>query len=165
MTSDQECAGDRQDRSPGNIPPTFQSIRELAEALQTDPPHSPADDRTLRILREESLRQDLDFQKALAEQKRAQTEEIRQTQELREKYAKRVYTLLKWWVFVAILLLVLDALDPPALFKDIPWIDRLIPAFDIETKIMLAFLAGTTVAVVGLVLAVVKGLFPGSSKN
>ena len=147
------------------FPPRFKAFGNWQRPLQTDPPHSPVDNRTLRILREESLRQDLDFQKALAEQKRAQTEEIRQTQELREKYAKRVYTLLKWWVFVAILLLVLDALDPPALFKDIPWIDRLIPAFDIETKIMLAFLAGTTVAVVGLVLAVVKGLFPGSSKN
>ena len=160
---DSEC--NQPNISPGTIHPTLDSIRESADALQVEQDLSPEDDRTSRAIREGRGIENLEFQKAQADQTRAQTERIRQTQELREKYAERVYRLLKWWVFAAIALLVLDALDPPAVIKDSPWIHRLIPAFDIEKQIMLGFLGGTTVAVVGLVLAVVKGLFPGSSKD
>jgi len=95
----------------------------------------------------------------------AQVDDIRLTQELRDKYARRVFRLLICWVSVAISLLVLDALDPPKAFNDTPWIAALVPAFDVEKQVMLTFLGGTTVAVVGLVLAVIKGLFPSPPKN
>lgn len=165
MASKQGTEGKQPDTSPTGNHPTFESIRASADALRAEQALLQEDDRTLRAIREGRGFENLEFQKAQADQTRALTEEIRQTQVLREKYAERVYRLLRWWVFVAIAVLVLDALDPPAVVKDIPWIHRLIPAFDIEKQIMLGFLGGTTVAVVGLVLAVVKGLFPSSPKD
>lgn len=145
---------------PNRPHPSLESIRESGEALQAGSEPSAGDER---ILREEGQRQE--FQEALTDQTRAQTEQIRDTGKLREKYAERVYTLLKWWVWVAVSLLVLDALDPPSIVGDTLWIARSIPAFDVEKQVMLAFLGSTTVAVVGLVLAVVKGLFPNPTKN
>ena len=146
----------------GSVQPTIANIGELAAALRTGRAHSPGDDL---VLRDEFLRQDLELQKLLADQTRAQTEQLRQIRELREKYAERVYKLLWWWVIAAIALLILDSFQPPAVSKNSPWIFRLILSFEIDTPVMVAFLGSTTVAVVGLVLAVVRGLFPGPSKD
>ena len=162
MPSEQGDAGPRRSEASAPVHPTLDSIRKSLDALQADRTASSGDDFALR---DDVQRLDLELQKVQADQTRAETEQIRQTQKLREKYAERVYRLLKGWVCVAITLLVLDALNPPAFFKKITWIDQLIPAFDIERQVMLGLLGGTTVAVVGLVLAVVKGLFPGSSKD
>ena len=160
MTSSECSAGNDSNIVPDNAHPTLESIRESGEILQADSEPSAGDER---ILREEGQRRE--FQGALTDHTRAQTEQIRDTGKLREKYAERVYTLLKWWVWGCLLLLVLDALDPPSIVSDTPCIARFIPAFDVEKQVMLAFLGGTTVAVVGLVLAVVKGLFPDPPKN
>ena len=146
----------------GSVRPTIANIGELAAALRAGRAHSPGDDL---VLRDEFLRQDLELQKLLADQTRAQTEQLRQIRELREKYAERVYRLLRWWVIAAIALLILDSFHPPAASKSSPWIFRLILSFEIDTPVMVAFLGSTTVAVVGLVLAVVRGLFPGPSKD
>ena len=159
---DQGSSGAQPAASSGGFRPTFENIREIAAALRASRAHSQGDDLALR---DEILRQDLELHKVLADQTRARTEQLRHTRELREKYAERVYKLLRWWIFAAIVLLVLDAFNPPAVSEDSPWIYRLILSFDVDTPVMLGFLGGTTVAVVGLVLAVVKGLFPGSSKD
>lgn len=160
MTSSGCGAGNDTNVLPNRPHPSLESIRESGEALQADPEPSARDGR---IRREKGQHQEL--QEAITDHTRAQTELIRDTGKLREIYAERVYTLLKWWVWVAVLLLVLDALDPPSIVSNTPWIARFIPAFDVEKQVMLAFLGGTTVAVVGLVLAVVKGLFPNPTKN
>lgn len=153
MASSECSAGNDSNIVPDNAHPTLESIQESGEGLQGDSEGSAQDEQKLRE------------REALTDQTRAQTEQIRDTGKLREKYAERVYTLLKWWVWVAVLLLVLNALDPPPILSDTPWIARFIPAFDVEKQVMLAFLGSTTVAVVGLVLAVVKGLFSDPTKN
>jgi hypothetical protein len=155
MASSECSAGNDSNIVLDNAHPTLENIRESGEALQSDPGPS-ADGR---------IRREKKFQEAITDQTKAQTEQIRDTGKLRDKYAGRVYTLLKWWVWVAVLLLVLDALDPPSIISDTPCIARFIPAFDVEKQVMLAFLGSTTIAVVGLVLAVVKGLFPDPTKN
>ncbi len=115
MASSECSAGNDSNIVPDNAHPTLESIRESGEVLQADSEPSAGDER---ILREEGQRQE--FQEALTDQTRAQTEQIRDTGKLREKYAERVYTLLKWWVRVAVLLLVLDALDPPSIVRTPP---------------------------------------------
>lgn len=153
MASSECSAGNDSNIVPDNAHPTLESIQESGEGLQGDSEGSAQDEQKLRE------------REALTDQTRAQTEQIRDTGKLREKYAERVYRLLKWWVWAAVLILVLDALDPPSIVSDTPWIARFIPTFNVEKQVMLAFLGGTTVAVVGLVLAVVKGLFPDSTKD
>lgn len=98
---------------------------------------------------------------------KAVTDNLRQTTELRRKYADISYRFLRWWVICVGILLVLDALDKPPICEEsatiYPWLVGLcqvVPSFDIEGKVMLGVVGGTTVAVIGLALAVVKGLFP-----
>ena len=146
----------------GDVRPTIANIREIAATLRASRAHSPGEDLALR---DEILRQDLELHRLLADQTRAQTEQLRQIRELREKYAERVYKLLRWWVIAAVALLILDSFNPPAASKDSAWIFRLVLSFEVDTPVMIAFLGSTTVAVIGLVLAVVKGLFPGPSKD
>ena len=143
--------------------PALDAIRKIAEALQ-DHIELPKEDDSAPDSLDESFALQLERERAEADRIKAETGYLRQTQELREKYAGRVYRIVKWWVRAAIALLVLDAVDPPQVLNDTAWIAWL-PAFDIEKQVMIAFLGGTTVAIVGLVLAVVKGLFPGSPKN
>lgn len=133
-------------RPPGP-PPTPATIRRVEGGSPTPTASSSEEER------ESLLRSALqsDAQQIANNLAQAQVDELRQTQALREKYAGRVFWFLVIWVAVAISFLALDALN--------------LPAFDIEKQVMMTFLGGTTVAVVGLVLAVVKGLFPSPPKS
>ena len=95
------------------------------------------------------------------------TDDLRQTTELRREYADISYRFLRWWVICVGILLVLDALDKPPICEEsatiyprLVGLCQVVPSFDIEGKVMLGVVGGTTVAVIGLALAVVKGLFP-----
>ena len=146
--------------------PTPASIRDAESPSALDSPSTPVEERESLFRAQLGIRElQIDAQQIANRYAQAQVDEIRQTQELRDKYAGRVFRLLIWWVSIAITLLILDGLDPPKVFNDTPWIAALIPAFDIERQVMLTFLGGTTVAVVGLVLAVIKGLLPSPPKN
>ena len=157
---------DKPSRRPSSPRPTPASIRNVEWPSALDPSSSEVENRESRF-RAELGANDLQIsaQEIANKYAQAQVDEIHQTQTLREKYARRVFWLLVCWVSIAITLLILDALDPPEVFNNTPWIASLIPAFDIEKQVMLTFLGGTTVAVVGLVLAVIKGLFPSPTKN
>ena len=146
--------------------PTPASIRNAEPPSAQGSSSSAVEERESQFRAEFGTKElQIDAQHIANKYAQAQVDEIRKTQDLRDKYARRVSRLLICWVSVAISLLVLDALDPPKAFNDRPWIAALIPAFDIEKQVMLTFLGGTTVAVVGLVLAVIKGLFPTPPKN
>ena len=157
--ADESNGGREQDR------PTLQSIWDTVEALKGEPKLPQEEDRDERIYREQMLQLDLERGRTETDLIQARIDDLRLTQKLREKYAGRVHRLLIWWVSIAISLLVLDALDPPTALNDTPFVSWVVPAFDIEKQVMLTFLGGTTIAVVGLVLAVVKGLFPPPPKN
>ena len=157
--TDESNVGGGQDR------PTLQSIWDTVEALKGEPRLPQEEDRDERIYREQMLQLDLERGRTETDLIQARIDDLRLAQKLREKYAGRVHRLLMWWVSIAISLLVLDALDPPTALNDTPFVNWVVPAFDIEKQVMLTFLGGTTIAVVGLVLAVVKGLFPPPPKN
>lgn len=125
------------------------------------------DDQSKQKDREAATQQDL----ASADQTRARTEGIRQTHKLRKKYSNRVYRFMVGWVVSVGLLVVLDGFEAPLICTDsVPnpdlvertffWLCGVSPAVEIEDSVMLAIVGSTTVAVLGLVLAVVKGLFP-----
>lgn len=89
-------------------------------------------------------------------------ENIEQTTRLQEEYAKRAYTFLKWWMISVGALLVLDAFRrPPACEKEgmLGFVCDFMPGLDISDNVLIAVVSSTAVAVIGLVLAVIKGLF------
>lgn len=125
------------------------------------------DDRSNQEDREEATEQDL----ASADQTRALTEGIRQTHELRKRYSDRVFRFMVGWVVSVGSLVVLDGCEAPLVCADsvsnpdvveyaLIWLCGVSPAVEIEDSVMLAIVGSTTVSVLGLVLAVVKGLFP-----
>ena len=75
------------------------------------------------------------------------------------------------WVVSAGSLVVLDGCEAPLICTDsVPspdlveraliWLCGVLPSVEIEDSVMLAIVGSTTVSVLGLALAVVKGLFP-----
>ena len=75
------------------------------------------------------------------------------------------------WVVSVGSLVLLDSCEAPSICADsVPnpdvvgqaliWLCGVSPAVEIEDSVMLAIVGSTTVSVLGLVLAVVKGLFP-----
>jgi hypothetical protein len=88
---------------------------------------------------------------------------IEQTTKLQRRYARRAYTFLKWWTISVGALLVLDALQAPPVCETEGWsgaVCDLFPRLDISDNVLIAIVGSTAVAVIGLVLAVIKGLFP-----
>ena len=124
-------------------------------------------DRSNQEAREAGTEQNL----ATADQTRALTEGIRQTHTLREWSSDRVFRFMLGWVVSAGSLVVLDGCEAPLICTDsVPspdlveraliWLCGVLPSVEIEDSVMLAIVGSTTVSVLGLVLAVVKGLFP-----
>lgn len=100
----------------------------------------------------------------------AVTDDIRQTTELRKKYADIAFKFLIWWVSGVGGLLILDAIDRPPICQEsatnyprLILLCKMIPPFDIERAVMLGIVGGTTVAVVGLAHSVIRGLFSSSA--
>ena len=77
-----------------------------------------------------------------------QAQSLRQILVLREKYSGRVFGYTVSWTVFCGLLLIADS------------IPILNPYFNIDTNVMLGILTTTTVSVIGLVLTLIKGLFP-----
>ena len=103
------------------------------------------------------------FQARIA-QIEAVNKDVKSNRNLRIKYAGRVYRFLKYWVSGAGLLVLIDAIQWPdcSIFdpeSSMSLLCRSLPSFDVESSILLAVVGGTTVAVIGLVLAVIRGLF------
>ncbi|MDE0629124.1 MAG: hypothetical protein OXH99_22240 [Bryobacterales bacterium] len=125
------------------------------------------DDQSNQEDREKATEQDL----ASADQTRALTEGIRQTHELRKRYSDRVFRFMVGWVVSVGSLVALDSCEAPLICADsasnpdvveraLIWLCGVSPAVEIEDSVMLAIVGSTTVSVLGLVVAVVKGLFP-----
>ncbi len=106
---------------------------------------------------------DDNVEREASELEKAETAAVLQIIELREKYAKQAFKFLQQWVIVVGVFLFIDALHKPPFCQEPRGNDCwlcMLPSFDIEGKVMLGVVGGTTVAVIGLALAVVKGLFP-----
>lgn len=92
-------------------------------------------------------------------------EHLEQTTRLQGEYARRAYTFLRWWMISVGALLVLDAFQRPSVCEKgdergaiCDFIDFM-PGLDISDSVLIAVVSSTAVAVIGLVLAVIKGLF------
>ena len=89
-------------------------------------------------------------------------ENLEQTTRLQRRYARRAYTFLKWWMISVGALLVLDAFQRPSFCEKeygVGVVCDFIPGLDISDNVLIAVVSSTAVAVIGLVLAVIKGLF------
>lgn len=138
--------------SSGDNKPTLESINDSA---QTITPHEQSkEEADVLALRESIGEYELRLESMHAEIERTKvgTEQIRRTGELREEYAKNVYNFMKYWIIAVGILILVDS------FEKFDACDRI--EFDIETNVILAIVGGTTIAIIGLVLAVIKGLFP-----
>ena len=144
--------------------PWFDTIKKSTEQASESVSGPDAD-------RQEERESKADQDLAKSDKTRAQTEGIRETTKLRRKYARKVFRFMVWWVVCAALLLVLDAWEAPSICEDPPgsansaeqgvlFLCRVLPSLEIEESVMLAITGSTTVSALGLVLAVVKGLFP-----
>jgi hypothetical protein len=116
----------------------------------------------------ESLEHDPDREAAQEEASlgSAQVADLRQSTELRREYADKAHRIVCRWLLGVGGLLVIDAIHKPFSCQEIAgrssWFCKL-PSFDVETEVMISLIGGTTIAIIGLVLAVIKGLFPSSS--
>lgn len=130
-------------------------------------------DSARQQLREEDEKNKLDDAARSAEidQTITQTEDIRKTRKLRQEYSRRVYLFLRNRILFVGILAVLDSVSGPPICEMpvstldtfeliISYLCRVLPKVDVEQPVMLAIVGATTVAVIGLVLAAVKGLFP-----
>lgn len=89
-------------------------------------------------------------------------ENLEQTTRLQGEYARRAYIFLKWWMISVGALLVLDAFQGPSFCEKeygVGVVCDFIPGLDISDNVLIAVVSSTAVAVIGLVLAVIKGLF------
>lgn len=87
---------------------------------------------------------------------------LEQITRLQRIYARRAYSFLKWWMISVGALLVLDAFQRPSACEKegrLGVICDFIPGLDISDNVLIAVVSSTAVAVIGLVLAVIKGLF------
>ena len=110
---------------------------------------------------------DANVEREDSELQKAETAAVLQTIELRGTYARQAFQFLRQWVLVVGVFLFIDALHKPPFCQETRGNDCwlcMLPSFDIEGKVMLGVVGGTTVAVIGLALAVVKGLFPTPSQ-
>ena len=90
-------------------------------------------------------------------EKGALARHLRQTTNLQLKYASRTYTILTAWMSIALVVVVLDSIDPPPSCQNFACI--WVKAFSVDWRVMLGIVGSTTAAVIGLVIAVIKGLF------
>ena len=152
MTSAEVPDDSKSAESSGDNKPTLKSIDDSAQTIT--PNEQSKEEADVLALRESIGEYELRLGSMQAEIERTKvgTDEIRRTGKLREEYAANVYKFMKYWIITVGILVLVDSFEK---FDDCDRIE-----FDIETNVILAIVGGTTVAVIGLVLAVVKGLFP-----
>ena len=120
----------------------------------------PPDDANLEVISVDKTAlpaqpDDLDKQEELelasseADYWRQSTRELEDLRGLRKKYASRVFGFMVAWTAVVAGLLILDGFSL--------W------GFELDTTVLTTIIGGTTISVIGLVLAIIRGLFPRSA--